>query len=122
MTTGEAKHTEGPPLAGLFFWRAMMRVQAIPLTDFIHDDLRMKRNRAIMLDESLARDFESRGLVRIKMAAFVPRKVAPPGNSLAGGEAQPSVASPPAPVSNMTTTPIRGSYVLGLPKHRKHGR
>lgn len=99
-----------------------MQVQAIPLTDFVHDDLRMRRNHVVMLDEWLARQLERRGLVRIKMATFVPRKAVPPGNSLAGGEAQRSVASPPAPASNSTTTPTARPSALGLPKHRKGGR
>lgn len=99
-----------------------MQVEAIPLTDFTHDDLNMRRGHVRLIDEHLARDFETRGLVRIKLAAFVPRVVTPLGNSLAGGAAQPSAASPPAPASNSTTTPTAKLSVRGPANFRKRGR
>lgn len=100
-----------------------MRVEAIALTSFTHDDIRAVEGRTIVpwLDESLANEFERAGLVRIKMAAIVPRVVTPP-NAQAGGEAQRSAASLPAPASNSTTTRTAQSSAPGHSTHRKRGR
>lgn len=50
-----------------------MKVQCTPLTDFDHDDMKLRADRQVMIDRNLAQEFEARGLVRI--ARVVNRRV-----------------------------------------------
>jgi hypothetical protein len=81
-------------------------IETIPLTDFQHDDIRARDGHPLWLEESLARDLERAGLLRIPTipALVRGRRVAgiDPGKVLAAGVAAPSSASPAAPASPST--------------------
>lgn len=83
-----------------------MQVEAVALTSFVHDHLRPTEGQVLRLAESLARDLEREGLVRIKMKHKpLPLPAAAAGKVAAAGQARPSSASPVAQVSQPTTSP-----------------
>jgi hypothetical protein len=91
-----------------------MKVEAIALTDFQHDDVRAFDGRVIqpLLEEALAKELERAGLVRIRPPLTrVPKvRVFPTdvGKAPAAGAAAQSSASPAAPASRATTATALG--------------
>jgi len=79
-----------------------MDVQIVPLTNFIHGPYRMRAGQAMPLSESIARDLERAGLVRIRPAPVKASVQA--GKETDDGQGQPSSASPAAPASRETTS------------------
>lgn len=77
-----------------------MQVEAIPLTDFVHNHIDAHEGRPIVpwIEESLARQLEQAGLVRIRLAHAKPVEGKPQDD----GQGQPSSVSPVAPASPMT--------------------
>lgn len=112
-----------------------MKVAAIALSSFLHDDIRGVENQVIepWIDESVAGDLERAGLVRIKMVPRFANKMMPApenkdadratlyqaavrngvdaGKAPAAGQDQLSSSLPAAPVSPSTTLhlPKRGA-------------
>lgn len=88
-----------------------MQVDVVPLTDFVHDAIKATRNVSMSMDQNIANDLESAGLIRIKMMPHHANKMmgAPqnkmeaPGKLLVAGEDQPSSSSQAARVLQPTT-------------------
>jgi len=92
-----------------------MEVEAVPLTEFVHDRITAHEGRPLMMDEHTAGELERAGLVRINLvprrvdqalalgarAAVVGREagkapddgVAPPSSALRAGQASPTATS-----------------------------
>lgn len=95
-----------------------MKVEAIALTDFVHDQINAREGRPIVpwIEQRLAEEFERHGLVRIKLkkaAVIVPVLTPGPdaGKAPAAGQERPSSSLPAAPVS-----PPTADTTLHLPK------
>jgi hypothetical protein len=100
-----------------------MNVEVIPLTDFIHGDVKFFEGQPIDVEQGAAIDLEAAGLLRIKMSPGHANKMMPApenkaGKAPAAGEDQPSSVSPAAPVSRPTTLHVSG---VGKGSARKSG-
>ena len=89
-----------------------MRVTVIPLTDFVHDDMKAHAGREIPgVDKTLADELARNGLVRIRMLPLAraprQREFVDVGKAQAAGTEQQPSSSPAAPASQPTTA--RGS-------------
>lgn len=82
-----------------------MKVEAIALTNFVHDRIRATEGKPIFpwIEQHLAEEFERKGLVRIRMPSAATILPVNAGNLLAAGVVQPSSVLPAAPVSPSTT-------------------
>jgi len=86
-----------------------MKVEAIALTDFVHDQINAIEGKLIqpLIDKTLADELVRSGLVRIRMNPHAreprPREFDDPGKAPAAGRVQPSSSSPAARVSPQTT-------------------
>lgn len=73
-----------------------MRVEAVALNDFMHDDIRGVKDRIIqpLIERSIAEDLERAGLCRIKMPKLEPAKhvADTSGKTLDDGQGRPSSA------------------------------
>jgi hypothetical protein len=96
-------------------------LETIPLTDFVHDQIRAREGHPIELEDSIAMELERKGLVRVRIAPARGRRAigADPGKVQAAGAAQPSSASPAVRPSTSTTSP---SSARGATPSRKAGR
>jgi hypothetical protein len=106
-----------------------MQVEAVPLTEFVHDRITAHEGRPLMMDEYTAGELERAGLVRINIvprrgdqalalrsgAAFVGAEA---GKAQDDGRGPLSSALPAAPASPTST--LRASKPGGG-KHRKIG-
>lgn len=89
-----------------------MGVEAVALTDFVHNDIDARFNKLCrhsdgsLIDEFTARDLEANGLVRIRMNPVVAKQPGanPAGKASDDGAGQPSSASPAAPRSTTLTS------------------
>lgn len=106
-----------------------MQVSVIPLTSFMHDRINAHVGVPLMMVESLARDLERRGLVRV---AMVPRRVDEALTLGAGaaiietaaGKAPDDGQGPPSSASAVAQALAMGTLLLpksGGGKHRKSG-
>lgn len=81
-----------------------MVVEVIPLTNFVHGSINATEQRPFWIEESVARDLERAGFVRIRMAHAIPVKRVDEGKVQDDGPGQPSSVSQAAPASPTTTS------------------
>lgn len=104
----------------------MATVEAIALTDFVHNDIEAREGRLVrhrsgeLISDHIAADLERAGLVRIRTQAPVPQPAvkAAAGKAADDGAGQPSSASQAAPASQTVTS---SSFKPGVIKSRKPG-
>lgn len=82
-----------------------MQVEVMPLSNFVHGHLNTKEGRPIWIEETVARDLERAGLVRIMAARAVPAERVDLGKPEDDGQGQPSSVSQAAPASRTTISP-----------------
>jgi hypothetical protein len=80
-----------------------MQVQVVPLASFVHGSLDAREGHPVKLDETVAKDLERAGLVRIRARTE-------PGKGVDDGRGQPSFVLPVAQVLQTRTLklPRRG--------------
>ena len=84
-----------------------MQVEVVPLTDFVHGRISANEGRPIMLENSLARDLERAGLVRIKLTTQSNKEVV--GKVADDGAGR--------PLSALQAAHLSPTQTLHLPKH-----
>jgi len=101
-----------------------MLIESIPLTDFVHDNIRAREGHPIDLDETTAMELERCGLVRVRVGPARGRRSigAAPGKVQAAGAVPPSSSSPVAHPSTSTTSPSSARGATPSPKPAKSSR
>lgn len=104
-----------------------MQVKVIPLSDFVHGPITAVKDHPQLMEQSLARDLEQHGLVRINL---VPRRIDqalvegaggvlvnhPAGKAPDGGKGPPSSALPAAPASRRPILRLPKRGAASVPK------